>query len=412
MLPFGAPAYLLSFLTYLRVLQGRAGEFAAEYRTLFEAHPSPGSLSILAFVEAARGNATQARHWLERVTASNFGYFRSNVMFLVGAWMIVDACALLGDRSRAAWLYDFLAPHARSWLVWADGVLLGPVSRALGVLARTLGHLDDAAAQFDAALAGARRAGSPTLLAPTQYEYALLLRERDAEGDAERAAQLLAEARETAASIGMMGIVAKIDALDVPQPVPAGERVPQVFRREGEVWMLAYGSREVRLRDVRGLHYLATLLREPGREFHVCDLVGSTNGGGPAVRDPSLEIVLGLGDAGARIDARARAAYRARLGELEEEIAEAERRNDLGRLERARSEREALVAELAGALRAPGEASHTERARVAVTKAIKAALGRIAASHPELGAYLQATVRRGTFCSYAPDPRRPIEWKT
>jgi len=36
----------------------------------------------------------------------------------------------------------------------------------------------------------------------------------------------------------------------------------------------------------------------------------------------------------------------------------------------------------------------------------------IAASHPELGAHLHATVRRGYFCSYVPDPRHPIEWET
>jgi hypothetical protein len=68
------------------------------------------------------------------------------------------------------------------------------------------------------------------------------------------------------------------------------------------------------------------------------------------------------------------------------------------------------VAELAaGELRARAEPS-AERARQAVTKAIKAALARIEAAHPELGRHLNVTVRRGYFCSYTPDPRHPIEW--
>jgi hypothetical protein len=47
-----------------------------------------------------------------------------------------------------------------------------------------------------------------------------------------------------------------------------------------------------------------------------------------------------------------------------------------------------------------------------VTKAIKTALDRIAASHEPLGENLAATIRRGYFCSYAPDPRHPIEWES
>ena len=56
--------------------------------------------------------------------------------------------------------------------------------------------------------------------------------------------------------------------------------------------------------------------------------------------------------------------------------------------------------------------SHAERARLTMTKGIKAALARIARSHCTLGAHLSATVRRGYFCRYVPDPRHPITWMT
>jgi len=77
-------------------------------------------------------------------------------------------------------------------------------------------------------------------------------------------------------------------------------------------------------------------------------------------------------------------------------------------------EREALLAELGAAARggAGGSvASDAERARLNVTKGLKAALDKIASSHPPLAAHLAATTRRGTFCSYTPDPRHPIEWE-
>jgi hypothetical protein len=57
-----------------------------------------------------------------------------------------------------------------------------------------------------------------------------------------------------------------------------------------------------------------------------------------------------LGDAGVLLDARAKAAYRARLAELRAELAEAEGFNDPARAARARQELEFLVAELARAV--------------------------------------------------------------
>lgn len=52
-----------------------------------------------------------------------------------------------------------------------------------------------------------------------------------------------------------------------------------------------------------------------------------------------------------------------------------------------------------------------ERARVNVTRAIKAAVDRIAEVHPALGVHLRGTVRTGTWCVYAPDPRLEVRWE-
>jgi hypothetical protein len=53
---------------------------------------------------------------------------------------------------------------------------------------------------------------------------------------------------------------------------------------------------------------------------------------------------------------------------------------------------------------------HAERARLTVTKAVKSALRQLTAVHTRLTAHLQATVQRGYFCVYTPDPRTPITW--
>lgn len=51
-----------------------------------------------------------------------------------------------------------------------------------------------------------------------------------------------------------------------------------------------------------------------------------------------------------------------------------------------------------------------ERARVAVTKRIRAAIAKIAAHHRSLGHHLDTTVKTGNACAYLPDPDRPIVW--
>jgi hypothetical protein len=47
---------------------------------------------------------------------------------------------------------------------------------------------------------------------------------------------------------------------------------------------------------------------------------------------------------------------------------------------------------------------------VNVTKVLGRTIDRIAAGHPALGQHLAAAVRRGLYCSYAPDPRLVLRW--
>ena len=169
--------------------------------------------------------------------------------------------------------------------------------------------------------------------------------------------------------------------------------------------------------------FFALLLGQPGRELHATDLEAMVGGpteptaSGPDRRVDHGELGLrpDFGDAGELLDAEARAAYKARLDELEEELDEAERFNDPIRAERAREERDFLVRELARAVGLGGRdrraASHAERARLNATRAIRAALANLARAHPALGRHLAANIRAGQYCSYTPDPRTPVTWE-
>jgi len=179
-----------------------------------------------------------------------------------------------------------------------------------------------------------------------------------------------------------------------------------LFRREGEFWTVAFQGAAFRLRDSKGLHYISALLRQPGRELHSLDLAG-----GPS-DDKAVHVG---GDAGPILDPQAKAQYRARLDELEEELREAEQWNDRERVSRANEERELLAHELAAAVGLGGRdrkaASDSERARINVTRAIRSVLDRIAEHSPDLAHHFEATLRTGTFCSYVPDPSSPLRWE-
>ena len=50
------------------------------------------------------------------------------------------------------------------------------------------------------------------------------------------------------------------------------DRAP-MLRREGDYWTIIYDASVVRLKDAKGLRYLERLLRDPGRSFHVAELI-------------------------------------------------------------------------------------------------------------------------------------------
>lgn len=206
--------------------------------------------------------------------------------------------------------------------------------------------------------------------------------------------------------------VANRDALDEQR-----ESV-NAFRREGDYWTVTFDGHTVRVRDLKGMHYLARLLTDPGREFHVLDLVAAETGsaahGGSAhtARLPHSA----LGDAGEMLDTQAKNAYRRRLTEIDDDIEQARADGDGERAAQADAERDFLLRELSRAVGLGGRnrraASASERARAGVTRALRQAITRIADHHPQLGEHLTRAIRTGTYCAYMPDPRTLVGWQS
>jgi hypothetical protein len=203
-----------------------------------------------------------------------------------------------------------------------------------------------------------------------------------------------------------------------------------IFRKEGEYWAIGCGRKSFRLKDTKGLGYLAHLLRYPAAEFHVLDLAGGVAGRreddetnqsvhGLPRGEQDLEKagihIASLGDAGEMLDEQAKVAYRRRLSELREELEEAKEVGNVDRAEKAEQEIDALTSELSRAVGLGGRnrraASASERARQSISKTIKSVVERIAQSDARLGDIFSRCVKTGNFCSYQPDPALPIAWE-
>ncbi len=82
--------------------------------------------------------------------------------------------------------------------------------RVLGLLAHTMAELDGAIGHFEDALGSCRKPGHRPQLAWTCCEYADVLRERDGEGDREKAVSLLDESLRISRELGMRPLLERV----------------------------------------------------------------------------------------------------------------------------------------------------------------------------------------------------------
>ena len=353
--------------------------------------------AALVQVEAAHGAVEQARGRLDELVGTGLGSMRPDMLYLWGLTLLARDCVVLRAAGDAPRVYQAVAPYAGRAAVAAGAVMCsGSTDFYLAGLAVLTGDTAAADRHYRAAAGCHRRLDARPMLAHTLHEHARLL-------DSSAASAALAEARAIAADCGMTRLLAALDQAE--QPRKPGYLTLQ---QEDDFWLVGFADALTRVPDSLGLRYLDLLIRHPGRELSAQDLVQLAAATGPAstaTSEDGLQDASGTG-ADEVLDQQARAAYRQRLTALDEDLAEAETWHDTERASRLRAEKDFLVRELAAATGLGGRprrlGAESERARLNVTRAIRAAIAKIRDRAPAAAGHLDQAVRTGTRCSYSP----------
>jgi hypothetical protein len=314
----------------------------------------PSFSAMQAMLDARDGELDAARQRTAALVAAGLRDTRDSE-WLPELASAAEMARVLGMRDTVAAAFELLLPYADVFLVEGIGAgVVAPTAELLALLARSMG------------------------------------RDREADELSHRASQLKAAAGVT---VSFPPVIAAAGAAAEPLgPADEGE-----LRLEGYSWRVIFAGRSATVRDSKGMRDLATLLATPGR-------------GVPAV---ALAGAVATSDDAPALDATALAAYKQRLLDLDDDLAEADAHHDVERSARLAAERDALVAELTSAVglggraRRPGDPG--ERARKAVAARIRDAIGRVHAVHPVLGRHLAHAVKTGTFCAY--EPEHPVVWQ-
>jgi hypothetical protein len=271
-------------------------------------------------------------------------------------WLLVLQCVLegalaVGDTELAAAVLALLAPYAGRSVVNAGAVMWHGVT-------------DDTLARAHALLGNTEAADRHRAAALATYERIGARWWRDR-----------LQARLPA------------DSPSVPDVITV-----HLHQQPGGLWLVGREGATFVLPRMRGLMHLHALLDRPGVDIEALDLIG-----GEVIAQSPLDM----------LDDKARQALKARLSKLDDELARSDR-FDL------RGERDAIASYLAQASAFGGRGrttgSHAERARVAVRKAIVAAVAKIAEVDPWLGRHLRDRVRTGFECRYEADLDHPLRW--
>ncbi|MBA2768204.1 MAG: hypothetical protein H0U35_03550, partial [Sporichthyaceae bacterium] len=315
----------------------------------------PPLLVTAASVWASIGDKDRAMRSYRPLAEQSFASIPEDAEFLSCLLGCTEAAVLLGDRVGAEALHALLTPHASRWIV--DGI----GAACWGVGAEWLARLED-----------------------------LLGRRVDADRHRGEAAQAYQAA----------GAVGPLRRLTGAGAQPAGRHGE--LRHGAGGWVVTWAGEQTVLPDLKGMHDLATLVVRPGTPVPALTLLAGAAGVAIVPAGGSDEI----------LDEQARSAYRDRLRALEDEIADATARGDLGRAEHHRDERDFLVRELSAALGLGGRprrlGDESDRARKAVTMRLREVIMRLDGPMPALARHLRAAMRTGRECCY--DPEEPVSW--
>ena len=227
---------------------------------------------------ARSGDRRRARRHV--VTVLDLGSWQADRSYLRSVFLreLAQAAIVLDEQDLIGELYEAFRP-------------LGDTCAINGALVAFAGSFADTASRLAAAL-----------------------------GRADDAADLRQQALDTYDRLGARGWHRELSEVAGSARTSAAPMAvsPARLQRAGPVWHLAFAGRQATVPHAKGLADLAVLLRRPGREVHVLELMAS------GARSAA---------AGTVIDRTALAAYRQRLVALDAEAEAADRDHDAGRAE-------------------------------------------------------------------------------
>jgi tetratricopeptide (TPR) repeat protein len=206
-------------MAQLRREQGRLDDALAagrEFAAQMQGHPL--GLARLAQLQAESGDDDAATVVLQELAADDFAAVPRDVAWPATLSWLAEVCARLHDRNQAPDLYEQLLPHRGHLVTLGGPVCVGAADRFLGMLAATLGRLEDADAHYKTALELEDRMKARPLAARTRYWHARTLLARNAPGDRVHATELINAALATAEELGMAAVVAECRDLLASRP--------------------------------------------------------------------------------------------------------------------------------------------------------------------------------------------------
>jgi class 3 adenylate cyclase len=183
--------------------RGTMGELIPLIEHMLDESPAlAGTLaSVLAQAHAEAGHTEDVRHLLEEFAAADFDRPMGQG-WITDMYCYAEAAIHCGDPNYAGPLFDRLAPWAELSVASGSVTASGLVSHSLGGLATVLRRYDEADAFFTQSSASSARMKAKFYGAITDLDWGCMLAQRQAEGDTEKARDLLTKAHNAAVAHG------------------------------------------------------------------------------------------------------------------------------------------------------------------------------------------------------------------
>jgi tetratricopeptide (TPR) repeat protein len=220
----GGPMMYGVFHVALARLRGGLEELVPVAEAMTEQYPLvPAWRCGLAYVYRGLGDKDGAREQLEWLARDHFAPLPRDGNWMVAAAMLSTVCHLLGDKERAAELYEELSQYEGTVIVAGlPADILGSAHHFLMLLAATTGEWERFERHASEALQRNQAMGAMPWLASTQVDLADVLAARGFEGDSDRAADLLTTCLSACDDLGMPGLAKRAEAVRHRLAAPSG----------------------------------------------------------------------------------------------------------------------------------------------------------------------------------------------